>query len=61
MKKFLNIKPFAIIQCDKNIGLSIISNRILDSLCTQHLCDETAYSELTIDPLKQVMLELNNN
>ena len=61
MKKFLNIKPFAIIQCDKNIGLSIISNKLLDSLCIQHLCDETTYSELTINPLKHVMLELNNN
>ena len=43
-------KPFSVVQADKNIGLAIIANDLMDSLSNSHLCD--VYTKLDSNPLQ---------
>ena len=55
---FIAEKPFSVIQCDKNIGLAIISNNLLHELCTQHLSYNKTYLKLDSNPLKECCLQI---
>ena len=59
IKWFLNNKPFSVIQADKNIGLAIISNEILDSLSKAHLDNNAIYKRFETNPLISATTELN--
>ena len=58
IKWFLKNKPFSVIQADKNIGLVIISNDLVDSLSIAHLSDNTTYTRLDTNPLTTATTEL---
>ena len=58
IKWFLKNKPFSVIQADKNIGLVIISNDLVDSLSIAHLSDITTYTRLDTNPLTTATTEL---
>ena len=60
MKRFLREKPFSVIQCDKNIGMAIISNDLLDSLCVSHLSDIKIYVKLDSNPINDTIISLRN-
>ena len=59
LKKFTREKPFSIIQCDKNIGLSIASNELMDKLCLEHLADTKTYLELKSNPIVTTITKIN--
>jgi hypothetical protein len=40
------------VQTDKNIGLAIIANELLDSLSVSHLNDTSVYTKLNSNPLQ---------
>ena len=42
------------------IGLSIISNELLNSLCLTHFSDSSTYVELKINPLKDLIQKIRN-
>jgi hypothetical protein len=50
--KFMREKPFKVAECDKNIGISILSHDIYDKLCYEHLNDNNTYTLLDNDPLE---------
>ena len=58
MKLFLRDRPFSVIQSDKNVGLVILSNELLDSLCTTHLSDTKTYSKIHTNPLNDTIYEV---
>ncbi len=52
IKWFFINKPFSVFQTDKNIGLAIIENELLDSLSVSHLNDTSVYTKLNSNPLQ---------
>ena len=51
LKIFISNKPFSIIQCDKNIGTTILLHQLHDKLCFSHLEDTNTYLKLTENPI----------
>ena len=49
-------KPFSVVQADKNIGLAIIANDLMDSLSSSHLCD--VYTKLDSNPLQNGLRDI---
>ena len=49
LNKFIRLKPFKILECDKNIGLCLISNKIYETLALEHLNDKNFYLKMNID------------
>ena len=37
LKQFIKYKPFKVVQADKNLGTSIMSNQVYDNYCLEHL------------------------
>jgi hypothetical protein len=60
IKYFQNKRPFAIIQCDKNVGLTILSHETHNALCFEHLADTNTYKKLTTNPLNATITKINN-
>ena len=50
IKKFVNLRPFSILQCDKNIGVAILAHELEDKLAYDHLADNNIYKKLDYDP-----------
>ena len=61
INKFSRDKPFKIIECDKNIGSALISNELYDILVYENLSNNTVYTELFENPLKEFFLNIKNN
>ena len=59
IKQFIKFKPFKIVECDKNIGCSIIDNNIYNNLCLEHLNNEEFFYEIEENPLETCILNLN--
>ena len=59
LKKFIREKPFSVLQCDKNVGLSIVSNELLDKLCLEHLSDTKTYRALECNPISSTISNIN--
>jgi hypothetical protein len=53
LHKFVKEKPFMVAECDKNVGISILSHDIYDELCNTHLNDTRTYKELYSSPLEE--------
>ena len=51
LKKFLNNKPFKVVELDKNVGSGVISNEFYDKLTMDSLNDENVYEKIFSDPL----------
>ena len=60
LKQFISKKPFSIIQCDKNIGMSILSHNLHNKLCLSHLEDENTYLKLPKNPIKNTMNKIES-
>jgi hypothetical protein len=60
IKNFIKNRPFQVIQCDKNIGLAIVSNDLTNKLSLEHLNDVTTYREIKTNPLKETNIIINN-
>jgi hypothetical protein len=60
LKKFLNEKPFKIVELDKNVGAGIISNTLYKELCYELLEDNSTYQELFENPIDSSIIEINN-
>ena len=53
LKQFKILKPFKIVELDKNIGAGIISNVLYDNLVLEMLNDERVYQKLETNPLNE--------
>ena len=51
IKNYLRVKPFKIVECDKNVGMCIIKNEVYDNLVVSHLSSSITYQEIDNDPL----------
>ena len=60
MKSFIVKRPFSVVQCDKNIGLAVINNELLHSLCLSHLSDTNTYLKLNINPIEESIIEIKS-
>jgi hypothetical protein len=60
IKYFIKNHPFSVIQCDKNVGLAIISNKLKNKLSFEHLEDKSIYQVLNTNPLKGTISIINN-
>jgi len=49
--KFLNEKPFKVVELDKNVGIGVIDNKLYDSLCNEFLSNPECYEKIDYDPL----------
>ena len=59
---FQTKKPFKIIDCDKNIGLALISNELYDKSVNEYLDkDTTTYQKIDFNPLSSISTEINNS
>ena len=60
--QFQTKKPFKIIDCDKNIGLALISNELYDKSVNEYLDkDTTTYQKIDFNPLSSISTEINNS
>ena len=48
------------IQCDKNIGMAILSNDLTDKLALLHLADTNTYRKLNVNPLLDTIKLIND-
>ena len=60
LKKFCKIRPFKIVDCDKNVGIIIMSNELYDKLAFDSLNNGTTYEELDYNPLEITTNEILN-
>ncbi len=58
LKKFLNNKPFKVVELDKNVGSGVISNEFYDKLTMDSLNDENVYEKIFSDPLINSVSEI---
>ncbi len=58
--RFLNNKPFKLVECDKNIGTAIISHQLYKELCLKNL-DTPDFELISFDPLEEIKLKIRNN
>ena len=49
--KFLNEKPFKVVELDKNVGIGVIDNKLYDSICNEFLSNPECYEKIDYDPL----------
>jgi hypothetical protein len=50
LSRFLTVKPFKIVECDKNVGSAIISHKAYDILCLKNL-DCPDFEQINENPL----------
>ena len=50
--KFRKETPFKVLECDKNIGVAIISQTLYDHLVFEHLSNDNYYLRLNENPLQ---------
>ncbi|CAF0724090.1 unnamed protein product [Brachionus calyciflorus] len=60
LKYFIKNKLFKILECDKNVGISLISNSNYDKLALDHLNDGQYYLKLEKDPLIELTNSINS-
>ncbi|CAF1125043.1 unnamed protein product, partial [Brachionus calyciflorus] len=60
MKRFIKDKPFRVVECDKNIGVALISYENYDKLAINHLNDKEFYLKIESDPLNDVKQCINS-
>ena len=60
LKKFVKQKPFKVVELDKNIGSSIISNELYEKLASDILEDVNTYTRIEENPLPSVVNEIKN-
>lgn len=53
LKKFLELKPFKVIEVDKNIGVGIISIELYEKLALEQLNDKNFYFKLDENPFEK--------
>jgi hypothetical protein len=58
--EFNKIKPFKIIDTDKNTGAALISNELYIELAHSHLFDSDTYEKLDIDPTIDTFNKIEN-
>ena len=70
IKNFIKLKPFKICQCDKNVGIALLSHDTYSELSTLHLNVSSNFLKLENNPLEQTQkiitekltdLKLNHN
>ena len=60
LKKYVKQKPFKVVELDKNIGSSIISNELYEKLASDILEDVNTYTRIEENPLPSVVNEIKN-
>ena len=60
IKHFIKFKPFKITECDKNIGVSILSNELYDELCLEHLNNNLYFKFIENSPLLDSIYDIND-
>lgn len=58
---FQKNKPFKIIDCDKNVGLALISNELYENNVIKYLNEDSTYSLINKDILPSVTSNINDN
>ena len=58
--KFNKLKPFKVVEADKNVGSVILSNNLYDRLSFDSLSDITVYKKLDFDPLNDTIRKVNS-
>ena len=61
ISRFQKLKPFKVVELDKNVGCAIISNELYDDLALEHLSDTNTYKKIDSNPLEEIIKELNNS
>ena len=54
-KKYVKEKPFKVIDCDKNVGLCIIDNKVYDEFVLEQLNNTTNYLSIPSNPLSSTI------
>ena len=60
LKKFKDNQPFKILQCDKNVGLIIISNNEHSMIALEHLNSNDTYRKCTHEQLPLIVTKINS-
>ena len=61
LSDFKKNKPFAVVtECDKNIGVALISNSLYTSISLTQLSDSNYFIQLDYDPLNETNLIISN-
>ena len=58
-KKYVKEKPFKVIDCDKNVGLCIIDNKVYDEFVLEQLNNTTNYLSIPSNPLSSTINLIN--
>jgi hypothetical protein len=58
---FQKNKPFKIIDCDKNVGLALISNELYKENVKKFLNEDKTYSKLSNNPLDDSIIKINES
>ena len=59
--RFQKEKSFKIINCDKNVGIAILSNELYSTSVIEFLNSDTTFSDLTEDPLYTTVNSIKND
>lgn len=59
LREFQKIKPFSVINCDKNVGTALIANDLYLKLTKEFLDKDPSYSPLKNNPLKITIVKIN--
>ena len=60
LKQFIKYKPFKVVQADKNLGTSIMSNQVYDNYCLEHLKNIEYFISVNDNPLIEMNENINN-
>ncbi|CAF1087105.1 unnamed protein product [Brachionus calyciflorus] len=60
LNKYVKEKPFKVVECDKNIGIGLISHENYNKLAIDHLNKPEFYLKIANDPLNDVKEFINN-
>ena len=60
LKEFTKLKPFKVVELDKNVGSAILSNELHENLILNILGDTLVYRELEYDPLECCLLNIKD-
>ena len=58
---YVKFKPFKIVQCDKNLGVCFMDEKLYCQLAFEHLNQSGSYDELHIDPMEEIIDDINHN
>jgi hypothetical protein len=58
--RFLRLKPFKVVECDKNVGSAIISHHLYNKLCIDYL-NTSNFEIISTDPLEEIKQKITTD